>query len=487
MPMRWIRAEAPTDAPTDAPAGTAPLGSLAGPRPGAPAAGARPGAGGIARRAALLGGATGLLGGCELFDSVFGSSKTPLPGDRQAVLTGGRGISIDAAAARAPFSLPPPEARQDWPQAGGGPGHAGGHPALGPISGIAWRTDIGTGSAYRRRLTAPPIVAAGTVFAMDTYGVISALDAGNGARRWRVDTRPDEDDDGALGGGLAWDSGVLYAVTGMAEAMAMDPADGRVRWRVPLGAPARGAPTVAGGRLYVPTVDGKLHSLSVTDGQRGWGHESLTVPIAPLGLPAPAVEGDTVVAGFPSGELIGLRVADGRVSWSEALSLRGRESIAEVPGIRAWPVADRGRAYAIGEGGLTIAIDIRSGRRLWERELGGTEPVWVAGDWVFAIGRDAQLAAFARDDGGVRWITQLRAFEDVERKRDPIAWSGPVLAGGRLILTNARGDIAQVNPQDGTLLEGDTRTVPGGALLPGAVAGDTLYLVTENGAVVALR
>ncbi len=54
---------------------------------------------------------------------------------------------------------------------------------------------------------------------------------------------------------------------------------------------------------------------------------------------------------------------------------------------------DRGRVYAIGVGGLIVALDLRSGRRLWEREVGGGQTPWIAGDWLFVQTADQSLAA----------------------------------------------------------------------------------------------
>ncbi|MBX6743562.1 MAG: dehydrogenase, partial [Acetobacteraceae bacterium] len=174
------------------------------------------------RRAALLGTA-GLLAGCEgigdTFDSIFGERKRPLPGERKPVLAIERPLGVDEGEGR-PISLPSAEPISDWPQAGGTLDHSPGNPALGFPLAEVWRTSVGTGSAYRRRLVAPPIVAADTVYAMDAYGLVTALEAGSGRRRWELDTRPEKERDGALGGGCAFADGVLYVTTGMAEAMA---------------------------------------------------------------------------------------------------------------------------------------------------------------------------------------------------------------------------------------------------------------------------
>ncbi|WP_043360661.1 PQQ-binding-like beta-propeller repeat protein [Belnapia sp. F-4-1] len=441
----------------------------------------------LTRRVVLLGGA-GLLAGCEsitdTFDGIFGERKVPLRGERRPVLAVERPLNIEEGA-QAPVTLPPPALNADWPQAGGTISHAAGHPALGLRLGEAWRTGIGTGTAYRRRLLAPPIVAGGAVYAADALGTVTALTALDGRRRWSFDTRPEKDRDGALGTALAFDNGTLYLATGMAEAMALDPADGKPRWRVDLPAPARGALTVANGRAYVTTTENHLLALSVEDGKTLWTYRGQPTVTMALGLPAAAVEGEMIVAGFGSGELAAIRASDGRAQWSETLSSASGGGLADIAAITALPVIDRGRVFASGLGGITIALDLRSGRRLWERDVAAAETPWVAGDWVFLLTTGAEIACLGRDDGRVRWIASLQRFKDEKRRRDPIQWAAPVLAGGRLLVAGSNAQLVEVDPSNGEIA-GRVR-LPDGVMLPPAVAGGVMYVLTEDAVVAALQ
>jgi outer membrane protein assembly factor BamB len=441
----------------------------------------------IGRRAALLATA-GLLGGCETFDSIFGTTKKPLPGERRSVLTTDRDLAPDPSTAAEPVTLPAPVAMADWPLAGGNAAHAPGHLALPGNLAEAWRSSIGAGTGYRQRITTGPVIGGGSVFAADAFGVVSAFDLAQGGRRWRFDTRPEDDDAGAIGGGCALSNGVLYVASGMGEVLAMAPADGAVRWRVKLPAPSRGAPAVADGRIMIPTIDNQLVCLSAEDGKRLWSYRAQNALTVPLGLPAPAIEGDIVVAGFASGELVALRALDGRVVWTEsAAGAAVAGGLADVQGIRALPVIDRGRVFAMGVNRTTVAVDLRSGRRLWERELGGTETPAVAGDWVFLISDNGNLAAVGREDGRVRWITPLNeAGTERERERRKGArYAAPILAGGRIILPSTLEEALIVDPATGQVA-GSLR-LPGAVSLPGAVAGNMLVFVTDDGSAVAYR
>ena len=153
--------------------------------------------------------------------------------------------------------------------------------------------------------------------------------------------------------------------------------------------------------------------------------------------------------------------------------------------IRGMPAVKDGRVYAASLGGQFLANDLRSGRRLWELEFASGESPWVAGDWVFAVGVDAQVAAVNRLDGTVAWITQLERYENPAKQKDPISWCGPVLAGGRLFIGNSTGNAVLLDPSNGAVA--GTMSLPGALSLAPIVAGGTMFMVTDNATLLALR
>ena len=437
------------------------------------------------RRAALLGTA-GLLTGCEVFDRIVGERREVITGERRDVLQSvSRRLTPDPALASTPVNLPAPALRESWPQPGGNAAHSGGHPALGATLTEAWRADFGTGSSYRRRITSPPVAADGAVFTVDAFGMASGFDLDRGRRRWRRDTSPENERAGQVGGGAAYDGGTLYVASGMAEIMALDPANGDVKWRARMPAPGRGAPAVADGRIFLPTVENHLIAFSTEDGRRLWTHRAQSVTAVPLGLPTPAVDSEIVVCGFGSGELTAVRAADGRVVWSETLSAANRGALSEVSGIHAMPSISEGRVVALGMGGLTICIDLRSGRRLWEREVGGTEGAWIAGAWVFLVTSEEELACVGRDDGRVRWATDLKPPQTGRRPPPRGSWCPPVLAGGRVLIGGSRGELLTIDPNSGEIT--GRRSMPSGMFQQPAVVGELLLVPTNNATLVALR
>jgi len=436
----------------------------------------------LTRRTALI--APLALGGCGLWDDWFGTHKTPLPGKREPVVAGRKTLRVDEGTPK--VELPSAVSNAAWPQAGGNPAHFMGHLAAGQRLVEAWSANIGAGGGYRRKIMAQPVVADGIVYVMDSDAVVSAFDVAGGRRVWRFDTRKDDDDSTNVGGGLTVDQGTLYAVNGLAELVALDAAKGTVRWRSGFGAPTRSAPTVVEGRLFVTTIEDRLLALATDDGRQLWSHQAANATTSILGRPAPAYSDGLVVAGFGSGELATLHAESGTAVWTDTLAATiSGSSIADFAAIRGLPVVGDGRVYAIGMGGLAVAVDLPSGRRLWEREASGEDSPWAAGSWLFIVTLEQKMGALNRDDGRVAWVTELPRWENPEKEKDPITWYGPLLAGDRLVVAGTNRRALAVSPYTGEIL--GQQDLSGAASLGPVVAGGTVFVVTDDGRLLALR
>lgn len=423
------------------------------------------------------------LGACEGF---FGEAEPPpLPGERVSVLRLDRTLVADPAVSDLRVRLPRPYENVAWSQPGGDASHAMYHLALPDSLSIAWTSDVGQAADDDRRLLSEPVVADGRIYAMDAGTSVTAFDAASGRQIWRVDLTPDDEDD-LFGGGLAVAGDRLFVTTPFALAFALDAATGEVVWQSRVNGPMRAAPTVSGGRVFVLTIDNEIVALSAEDGTRVWSFQGVAEVAGILGGGAAAVDGNTVVVGFSSGELFALRAETGRVLWNESLAgIQRTDAFSSLVDIRGRAVIDRELVFAASHSGLLAAIDLRRGSRAWDRDIGSTQSPWVAGDFVYVLDNNGEVICLTREDGRVRWIQSLPKWEDEDDKEDPILWAGPVLAGDRLIVVGTSGEALSLSPYTGDIL--GALDLPSATHLPPIVAGGTLYILTDNATLVALR
>lgn len=424
------------------------------------------------------------LTGCGLWPGSKDSNI--LSGKRISIMLDRRDLTPDPRLVNLEVRLPKPIVNENWPQSGGYADHAMHHLKVATELTETWRADIGSGSGGGRRLLSSPVAFGGTIFAVDVNFIVSAYRAQDGHRIWVYDPQIPRNDREAFGGGIAYAKGRIYLTTGFAMVLAIDASNGKEVWRSSSLGPIRSAPTVIGGRVYAVTLDNEITAYSAKTGEKLWSHAGISESAGLLGGASPAVSGNTVVVPYSSGELYALRVENGREIWSDNLSaVRRLDQISGLTDIKGRPVIDRGLVLAISHSGRMVAIDQRTGGRAWDRNIGGVEMPWVAGDYVFIISNEAQLVCLTRLGGRVRWIRPLPRYEDSKSKEGLIHWSGPVLVSDRLIIVSSSGEALSISPYTGTIL--GRIELPDKLYFAPIVAEGSLYIVTDKALLIAYR
>lgn len=416
---------------------------------------------------------------------IFGDNDPPpLEGERISVMQLQKNLEPDDPVLETQGLIMPAEWMNEfWPQVGGYPNHSMQNLSLGaaPLKRI-WSADIGDGATDELPLITDPVIVDGRIFTLDTDNRLSAFNIQNGKQLWRTDVQAKNEDDAVIAGGIASSGGMLYVTNGYNEVLAVKPDDGTIIWRKTIPAPSRAAPTVMDSRIFVTTLDGRVMALNALDGQVLWEYTGISDDAALVGAASPAANQDIVVPVFSSGEITALRLENGSIAWSDNLSnVRGLGGLSTITDIRALPVIDKGVVFAISFSGRIAAIDERTGARIWQREISGSQTPWMAGNHIFVLSSENQLIALGRENGSIRWTTELPRY----RGKEPQIFNGPVLAGGRLILAGTDGLVIEVAPENGKILRewdaGNTVTVPP------IVADSTLYLLTRDGILNAYR
>lgn len=413
-----------------------------------------------------------------------GEDDIILPGDRFDI----RGQSVVANESRS-VTLPAAQVNADWTHRNGSASHTITHPALGANLSPLFAVGIGEGDSRRARITSHPVVAGGIVYTVDARARVTATTV-NGANVWTRDLTPTSDNaTDASGGGISVGGGRVYVTTGFGEITALDAATGTQIWVQDLDAPANAAPTLRDDLVYVVARDSTAWALDVTNGRIRWQRAGGPSTANFSGGASPAVSGEFVVFPFPSGEVLTTFPRGGLTRWSSVVSgdRLGRAS-AVINDIAGDPVIVGNRVYIGNFGGRTAAFDLEDGTRLWTATEGSVSPVWAVGNAVFLINDVNELVRLDAASGTAVWRVALPVLEEganPTREKSVFAHYGPVLAGGRLIVTSSDGLIRQYDPASGAAL--GQLALPSGAASGPVVAGQTLYVLSKDGQLHAFR
>ncbi|HVV86944.1 MAG TPA: PQQ-binding-like beta-propeller repeat protein [Kofleriaceae bacterium] len=331
----------------------------------------------------------------------------------------------------------------DWPQLGGGPGHAGAAArTIAPPLAQQWAASVG-GNV----LLGTPVIANGTVVvsvwdlgAGDRGGLV-ALDLATGKEKWRFTTRSQTRAAPAIAG----DTVVTVTSTGTVSALSL--ADGSLRWQGEvstgldrIAASVWGPPAIANGIVYV-AVAGRAVALDLATGATMWKRDIANVFPWLGSLAAPTVADGTVVTTYDRD--------DGMTAWDAAGGgQRWADATDSAVAVNASPVAADGKLYVIDSSGDVTAYDTASGRKLWVR---GTTP--GSDPWMYTVTATPVLAG-GRLVVPTEWedLVALDAATGAERWRVKAA-------GGPLNFAHYRGD--QAGYPASPVATGDVLWVPG--------------------------
>ncbi len=457
----------------------------------------------ISARAARLTAVMGLsvlVASCAFLDLVDGGSgddsdQEIAPASRRiSVLELQQKLEPDPRIADLEVTVPAARVNTAWSQPGGVASNAMQHLTVGegPVGDSqilkrVWSVRAGTGSSNDSPLTAPPIIADERIYVLDARSTVRAFARVDGDKLWERSLVPDDERARVgFGGGMAFGEGKLFVANGFGQVVALDAANGEPVWQKAVGVPIRTAPTFDSGRVFVVATDNQLHAYDGESGRSLWDHRAMSETAGILSAVSPAIAGDVVVAPFTSGELIAVRVQNGREIWTDSLVRTGKTTaMAGINDIAGRPVIDDGRVYAISHSGRMVSIDMRTGERVWTRNIAGTQTPWVAGEFLYLVTVEGELICVSRRDGRIRWLTRLKRYEDPEDRSGTVAWTGPLLVSGRLLMVNSLGEMAFFNPTDGKVMTAFRG--PGKAYIQPVVANGVVYVLTDDGTLTAMR
>lgn len=234
-------------------------------------------------------------------------------------------------------------------------------------------------------------------------------------------------------------SGTLLAGTDVAgRLIALDPGDGKERWRVDLEGAAAVGPAISGDRVFQGTSDGRLHAFAAADGRPLWIAE---LGSAPAGAPveiagtllqptrAPEVlsiepEAGTIVsrlalesialppveARLKKGALEAVIAAeDGQVRLVEpgTLTVRWRRAIGQ--SITAPPLVSDDRVYVAAGDRSVRSLRLRNGRQTWAQRTGSrvTARLLRRDDLLYALCYDNDIYIFGARNGHLKSRVKL--------------------------------------------------------------------------------
>lgn len=350
-----------------------------------------------------------------------------------------------------------------------------------------WSASFGKGNSKRDFLISKPLVKGQVVYTLDAAGMLTAFNLKDGEKIWSEKLMAKNKyigDTAVKGVGLAMDGNVIYVTTGFGVVVAANAEDGSKIWEQDLKSPLRIAPMVAADKVFVQSVDNKFYALNKDSGEVLWDYDIAMEDTTMVGgaVAAYSPELEVAINGFSNGEIQAFNAVFGSPLWSDILiANRQAYSSTFLHTVKASPVIDGETAYVLGSADVLAAVDIRSGMRKWDKEIGGVNTPLLIENTLYVVTNGNELVALDKETGDVLWSGAI----ELSGKSSEIMVYAPLMVNGQIWVTTSNGHVLAYEPTTGKLLKNidldeDLNSAP-------IVAGEYILFVTEDADLLAYK
>ncbi len=328
-----------------------------------------------------------------------------------------------------------------------------------------WSRGVGDGQGDGR-YKINPVLVDDTLYVASAEGEVAAVDSATGRVRWKRDL------DLALSGGVGHHGSSILVGGSEGLVLRLSADSGEEIWRATVSSEVLSAPQGDGRFVVAQTYDGKLMGFDYDSGEVRWTYTS-DVPVLTLrGTGTPMIIGDNAIAGFADGKVVAVNLKSGNVAWEARVAIpQGTSEIERIIDIDGSMAVQGGELYVASYQGRVVAIDIRSGRRLWQRNVSSVSGVGVGFGNVYVADDDGTVSAFLRNGQGVRWQNIELGFRELSR---------PTPVNSYVAVVDFEGYLHLLSQVDGTIV-GRTKVDSSGARADMIASGSRLFIYSNDG------
>lgn len=332
-----------------------------------------------------------------------------------------------------------------------------------------WSVGVGDGQGsglYKLQ----PIIDGDVIYVAAAEGEVRAVDRKRGSTLWRQEL------DLGLSGGVGHYEDSLFLGTSDGLVLRLDANTGETLWTSEVSGEVLAAPQGNGRVVVVQSYDGRLYGFDYQSGEQLWRYDSNLPVLTIRGTSTPVLDGGVVYAGFATGRVLAFDAQDGTVRWEARVAIpQGRSEIERIVDVDGTMALAGTELYVASYQGRMAALDTRTGRKIWQRNVSSFYGVSQGFGNVYITEESGAVTAFLRNGQGIRW------------EQPALAWRGlskPVPVSSYLAVEDFEGYLHLLSQVDGEFLA-RIRPDKDGARADMLADGTVLYVYTNGGKLIA--
>lgn len=328
-----------------------------------------------------------------------------------------------------------------------------------------WSKNAGKGST-EQFLKLTPAYSQGKVYVADIRGKLQCIDTSTGDTLWKVDA------DMVITGGPGANESLAIIGSEEGDVLAYASETGEAVWQTKVSSAILAAPAEANGIVVVRTVDGKVFGLDAKDGARLWIYNR-TVPALTLrGTSNPVITGNIVIAGFDGGRVSAIDLQSGKLIWETSVSLAsGRSELERMVDIDSEPVIIDNDIYVATFQGRLASVTLENGRITWARDISSYAGLTTDGTNIYVTDDQSHVWALDRATGNSVWKQESLFARNV---------TAPAVMGDLVVVADLEGYLHWMDKTSGEFVA-RTQLSKKPILAPPVAFDNVVYAYSSDG------
>lgn len=336
---------------------------------------------------------------------------------------------------------------------------------------IVWKTDAtyGTDTEF---LTLAPALWHNTLVTAGYRGEVVALRQTSGNRLWvkRFDA--------AFTSTPLIHNNTVYVGTLKGFLYAINLKNGALRWKAALPSSLFATPAGHENIIVAHVHNDDIMAFDSESGKVLWHKPGSSPSLMLQGDSAPVIHDDAVYVGLSTGFLSAYDLSTGDIKWDRPISLpTSTSAVANIMDIAGQPAIKLPFIYAVSYQGNVAALNMDSGKTLWQHSLSSYKPISATQDKLIVTSANSNIYALDRETGKVLWVQKKLAYRHL---------SAPSVMGDNIVVGDFAGYLHFLSTQDGHI-NARLKLSRQGIRAQPIVSGKMLYVNTIDGDVFAVK
>lgn len=341
-----------------------------------------------------------------------------------------------------------------------------------------WHQGVNGSDDYFSRIK--PVIANDKVFTASREGDALAFDLKTGKELWQVDLSDIKGERGffdnkipaLLNGGPIVGDDKVFIGSENGDLFALEVNTGKLVWQAKVRGEIIAAPAFAENKVVVNTAAGIIKAFDATTGAELWQVDQDVPPLTLRGISEPTLASGGVIVGTPDGMLSVYLLDKGQTGWSTEIGEpSGSTELERVIDVDSKPLVVVDKVYSISSRGNLVAVDLRTGRIVWQRKYSSYGDIAIDGNTIYLTDVKGHVYAVDRLNGLEKWSETSLTNRNV---------TGPVVTGNYVVVGDFDGYLYWLDKEKGQLVS-HYRVDSSGIYVSPTVHDDILYVQSRDG------